>query len=368
MAAQFSLGIEQEFQLVERQTGNLSSSIDTILAKGAPLLGEKIKAETKQSCVELVTAICPTIEDVRTELRSLHALLTQVVEKEMLALVSAGTHPSALWQDQKTTERERYKKLVEEFQDIEHMLVIYGLHIHVCIEQREIAIILMNQLRTWLPHLLAISTNSPFWEGRYTGLKSFRSALWKPVLRSGLPEILVSWDHYTQYIEDLISVGCIESGKDIYWDIRPHPHFPTLEFRICDMPATPRDTLALAALCQALVTKLAWQQKRQIVLPALPRDYVEENKWQAMRYGLDASIIDFVNRRRIPMRDAIHELLDFIDDVIDDLGIRNEIQYLRTLLDDPRGTGADRQIAIYQQSNDIQKVTQYLIQQMLDAY
>ena len=368
MAAQFSLGIEQEFQLVERQTGNLSSSIDTILAKGAPLLGEKIKAETKQSCVELVTAICPTIEDARTELRALHTLLTQVVEKEKLALVSSGTHPSALWQEQKMTEQERYRKLVEEFQDIEHMLVIYGLHIHVCIEQRESAIILMNQLRSWLPHLLALSTNSPFWGGRYTGLKSYRSALWKPVLRSGLPEIVASWEHYLRYIADLTSVGCIESGKDIYWDIRPHPLFPTLEFRICDMPATPRDTIALAALCQALVMKLAWQHQRQIALPVLPRDYVEENKWQAMRYGLDASLIDFVKRRRTPMRDAIHELLDFIDDVIDDLGSRDEIQYLRMLLDDPRGTGADRQIAIYQQSNDINKVTQYLIQQMLDAY
>jgi len=186
-------------------------------------------------------------------------------------------------------------------------------------------------------------------------------------LRSGLPEVVASWQHYTRYIDDLVSLGCIENGKDVYWDIRPHPFFPTLEFRICDMPATPRDTLALAALCQALVRKLAWLHQRRITLPVLPRDYVEENKWQAMRYGLDASMIDFVNRRRVTMRDAIHELLDFVDDVIDDLGSRNEIQYLRVLLDDPRGTGADRQIAIYQQSNDINKVTHYLIQQMREA-
>lgn len=367
MASQFSLGIEQEFQLVDRRTGDLSPSIESILAKGTPLLKEKIKAEDKQACVELITDICPTIEDARTELRTLHALLTQVVEREELALISAGTHPNARWQDQKMTEKEHYKKLVEEFQDIERMLVIYGLHIHVGIEDKDVAISLMNQLRTWLPHLLALSTNSPFWEGRYTGLKSFRSVIWKPILRSGLPEIVASWQHYTRYIDDLVSMGCIESGKDVYWDIRPHPFFPTLEFRICDMPATPRDTLALAALCQALVMKLAWLHQRQIALPVLPRDYVEENKWRAMRYGLDATIIDFVNRRRIAMRDSIHELLDFVDDVIDDLGSRNEIQYLRVLLDDPQGTGADRQIAIYQQNNDINKVTHYLLQQMQAA-
>ncbi|HLG62316.1 MAG TPA: carboxylate-amine ligase [Ktedonosporobacter sp.] len=367
MASQFSLGIEQEFQLVDRHTGDLSPSIESILTKGAPFLKGKIKAEEKQACVELITDICPTIEDARTELRTLHRLLRQVVEQEELALISAGTHPNARWQDQKITEKDHYRKLIEEFQDIERMLVIYGLHIHVGIEDKNVAISLMNQLRTWLPHLLALSTNSPFWEGRYTGLKSFRSALWKPILRSGLPEIVASWQHYTRYLDDLISMGCIENGKDVCWDIRPHPFFPTLEFRICDMPATPRDTLALAALCQALVMKLAWLYRRQITLPVLPRDYVEENKWRAMRYGLDAAIIDFVNRRPIAMRDSIHELLDFVDDVIDDLGSRNEIQYLRVLLDDPRGTGADRQIAIYQQSNDINKVTHYLLQQMQDA-
>ncbi len=368
MAAKFTLGIEQEFQLVDRQTGNLCSSIDTILEKGGPLLGEKIKPEAKQSCVELVTDICPTIEDVRAELRRLNTLLMQIVDEEKLALISAGTHPSALWQDQKTTEREHYTNLVEEFQDIERSLVIYGLHIHVGIEKREMAIPLLNQLRTWLPHLLAISSNSPFWGGRDTGLKSYRTALWKMVPRSGLPEITTSWDHYDSYIEDLVSVGCIENGKDLYWDIRPHPFFHTLEFRICDMPATPRDTLALAALCQALVMKLTWLHQRQATLQVLPRDYIEENKWLAMRYGLDAPIIDFTKRRRIRMRDSIHELLDFVDDIIDDLGSRDALHYLRELMDNPHGTGADRQVAIYQQTGDINQVTQFLIQQTMEVY
>ena len=366
MADRFTLGIEQEFQLVDRRTGDLRSSIDDILARGEPLLDGKIKSESKQAAVELVTGICPTIAAARKELPALKALLKQVVEQEEMALISAGTHPSAYWQEQRTTEDEHYLKLEEELQDIERMLVIYGLHIHVGVDNKELAITLMNQLRTWLPHLLALSSNSPFWQGRYTGLKSYRTALWKPIPHSGIPDAISSWNHFEHYVDDLVSTGCIESAKDICWDIRPHPLFNTVEFRIFDMPGTTQDTLALAALCQALVVKLTWLHEHHMQLYVPPRDYVDENKWAAMRYGLDAEVIDFARRRRIPMRDSIHELLDFVEDVVPELGSQREMRYLRVLLTDPSGTGADRQIAIYEQTGNMHEVARFLMKQTME--
>lgn len=362
MPDRFTLGIEQEFQLVDSQTGELCSCIDTILEKGVSVLGEKIKSESKQAAVELTTGICPTIADARQEVSTLKATLKQIVMREGIALIAAGTHPKALWQDQKTTPGEHYEKLEDDLQDVERMLVIYGLHIHVGVDTNELAIILMNQLRTWLPHLLALSSNSPFWQSRNSGLKSYRTALWKPIPYSGVPEIMPSWNHFEHYIDDLVSTGCIDSAKDICWDIRPHTHFGTIEFRICDMPGTTQDVLALAALCQALVVKLTRLYEHNIQIYVPPRDYIDVNKWSAMRYGLDASVVDFARRRRVPMRDSIHALLDFVDDVVADLKCEHEMQYLRALLAAASGTGADRQLAAYQRSGDINQVTRFLMQ------
>jgi carboxylate-amine ligase len=213
--------------------------------------------------------------------------------------------------------------------------------------------------------MMALSSNSPFWAGRMTGLKSYRSVVWKRFPRSGMPEYIPSRSHFERYVQDLVDLGCIDNGKKIWWDIRPHAFFDTIEFRIFDMPATIEDTLALAALSQALVAKLVRLNERGQGVPAFPRDYIEENKWRAMRYGLDAEVLDFEHHRRLSMRDAIRDLLAFVDDVVDDLGSRQEFDYLQALLDDPRGTGADRQIAVYQESGDIQQVIQLLMEQTM---
>ncbi|HEY6539745.1 MAG TPA: carboxylate-amine ligase, partial [Ktedonobacteraceae bacterium] len=305
----------------------------------------------------------PNILAARLELQQTRARLLKLAEQEGLSLISAGTHPGGSWMEQLSTPDERYVELEEQLQDVCRSILIFGLHVHVGVENRELAISLMNQLRSWLPHLLALSTNSPFWTGRLTGIKSYRSVIWRPFPRSGVPEPYSSWSDYEHYVQSLISAGVIDNGKKIWWDIRPHPFFNTVEFRICDMPATLDDTLALAALCQALVAKLAWLHGRGLGMHILPRYYIEENKWQAMRYGLDGEIIDFVHGCSLPMRDAIGEMLDFVDDVLDDLGSRREINYLRMLLDDPRGTGADRQIATYRQTASIDAVIHYLIEQ-----
>ena len=200
-----------------------------------------------------------------------------------------------------------------------------------------------------------------------TGLKSYRSVVWRPFPRTGVPEVFLSWEDFLSYEQHLIETGCIDNGKRIWWDLRPHPVFPTLEFRIFDMPATLDDTLALAALCQALVVKLAWLYRRNMRVPVIPRHLIEENKWQAMCDGLDADVVDFARNRRLSMRDSTTEMLDFVDDMLDDLGSHQEIDHLRSLLDDPHGTGADRQVAIYQQAGNVEAVTKMLMEQTVEG-
>jgi glutamate---cysteine ligase / carboxylate-amine ligase len=367
MQPRFTIGIEEEFQMVDLQTGQLSPSIQTILEKGHAIFGEQIKPEMLRSTVELISDILPDIPAARKEMQALRAILACLVKEQGLALVSAGTHPTALWQNEQRSPYERYAQLEEEFQDVARSILIFGLHVHIGIENQAIAVELMNQLRTWLPHLLALSCNSPFWAGRFTGLKSYRTAVWKPFPRSGIPPAFPCADDFNTYIQTLIRTSCIDNGKRIWWDIRPHPFFSTIEFRVFDMPATFDDTIAIAALCQALVARLVWLNKRGLRLPVVSSHLLEENKWHAMHFGLDAEVIDFVQDRRLSMRDSINELLDFVNDVADDLGSNREISYLRSLLADPRGTGADRQIAAYKQTGSLTGVVQLLIQQTMQG-
>jgi carboxylate-amine ligase len=365
MTARYTIGIEEEFQIVDRNTGQLSPQIIPLLKKGAPFFGEQIKPEMLQPTVELISTIYPNILVARSETQRLRARLASLLAEEGLALISAGTNPGAIWMDQLVTPNPRYHELLEEFQDVARSILIFGLHIHVAVENNEVAISLMNQLRTWLPHLLALSSNSPFWAGRLTGLKSYRTVVWKRFPRSGLPDTFQSWSEYEHYVQTLISTGCIDNGKKIWWDIRPHPFFGTVEFRIFDMPSTLNDVMGIAALCQSLVAKLSWLHKQGKEVPIVPRNLLEENKWRAMRYGLDAEVVDFGRGRSLSMRASIHELLDMVDDVADDLGTYSDLSYIRNLVDDTRGTGADRQIAIYQQTGSIHAVYQYLMQQTL---
>lgn len=351
--------------MVERATGQLAPRISTILSKARPILGEHIKAEVQQSTIELISGVFPSVAAARHQMRDLRARLAQILAEEGLALISAGTHPSALWQDQPTTQEERYSVLEEEFQEASRSILVYGLHIHVGVADPELAMTLMNQVRSWLPHLLALSTNSPFWAGRLTGIKSYRSVVWRRIFRSGIPEMFPSRYSFEQYVQHLVQAGHIDNGRKIWWDIRPHAFYPTLEFRVCDMPATLEDTIALAALCQALIAKLAWLHQRHLSTHVLPRYFVEEHKWHASRYGLDARVFDFVQGRHLTMRESISELLDLVDDVLDDLGSRREILYLRTLLSSPSGTGADRQIRVYQKRQSTIDVINYLMQQTM---
>src|SRR5216684_467129 len=367
MAGRFTIGIEEEFQLVDRDTGQLSPKIITIMEKGLPIFGEQIKPEMLQPTIELISKIYPDIVVARQETRRLRGQLAILLAEAGIAPVSAGTHPEARWMDQPVTPSERYDQIQEEFQDVGRSILIFGLHVHVAVENDEIAVKLMNQLRTFLPHMLALSSNSPFWAGRLTGLKSYRAVVWKRFPRSGLPDAFPTLYDYQLYVQSLVKTGCIDNAKKIWWDIRPHPFFGTVEFRIFDMPSTLNDVMGIAALCQALVAAYSWRYKHSIEGHVLPRHLLEENKWRAMRYGLDAEIVDFERERILNMRDSIHELLDMVDDVVDDLGSRQDLDYIRQLLDDPRGTGADRQIALYKETGNLHAVTHFLMQRTMEG-
>jgi carboxylate-amine ligase len=275
-------------------------------------------------------------------------------------IVAAGTHPFSHWQDQKIDKNARYESIVEEDRTTARSLLTFGLHVHVGVPNPERAIQIMNAIRYLLPHVLALSTSSPFWLGVNTGLKSYRSEVFARFPRTGIPDYFESRGAFDRYVELLVRTGCIDDGKKIYWDVRPHPLFPTLEFRICDIPTRVDDTIAIAALFQAMVAKVNKLLDRNLTFRLHHKMLIEENKWRAVRYGLDGKMIDFGKGTEVPVRELVRELLEFVDDVIDDLRSRKEIRHIRTILD--RGTSADEQLRVWEETQDINAVVDRLIE------
>jgi len=248
---------------------------------------------------------------------------------------------------------------VEELQQLARSLLIFGLHVHVGMPDRATTIDLMNEVRYFLPHLLALSTSSPFWIGSDTGLKSFRTAVFRTFPRTGIPGHFGSWGEFESYVELLVDLKCIDNAKKIWWDVRPHPEFGTLEFRICDVPTRAKETIAIAALVQAIVVKLHRLYTRNMGYRMYRRVLIEENKWRAARYGLDGDLIDFGKRAEVPMRQLALELLAFVDDVLDDLGSRAQVSAILDILRD--GTSADRQLRVYRETNDLKAVVKHVV-------
>lgn len=366
----YTLGIEEEFQLVDRHSGELSSYIEPLLARAGPLFGEQIKAEYFQSMVELNSRVCADVEELRSELVRLRTMLVRLTRQDGVAIVSAGTHPFSPWLQQQRSAGEHYQRLEAHLQDIARSSVCFGLHVHVGIEDTEATFAILNQVRTWIPHLLALSSNSPFFDNRFTGFKAYRPVLWSQVFtRHGVtPGIFSSWHEFEVYLHRLVATGCISGSRELCWDIRPNPRYSTIEFRVCDMPAALEDTLMLAALCQALVAKVHWLYRRGRNLPVLSREYIEENKLLAARDGLDAQYVDFVHVRRLSMRNALCSLLEFVDEVSADLGSQPLLRRLHnSLASGTYLTGADRQIALYQETGDMQEIVALLMTQTLSG-
>jgi len=357
----FTLGVEEEFQIVDPQTGELRSHVSELLASSVPVLGDQIKRELHQSIVEVGTKICADVSELREEIFRTRRELANAAERVGLAVAAAGTHPFSRWQDQVLSPGVRYDSIVEELQQLARSLLIFGLHVHVFVPERAMTIDLMNEVRYFLPHLLALSTSSPFWMGRNTGLKSYRTTVFRRFPRTGVPDRFESWSEYENYIQLLVDLHSIDDAKKIWWDVRPHPTFGTLEFRVCDVPTRPEVAVMLGALVQAIVVKLYRLRIKNQGFRLYRRALIEENKWRAARYGLDGKLIDFGRRAEVPMRDLAIELLEFIDDVVDDLGSRREIEYIHTVLRE--GTSADRQLAVFHQTGDLKAVVQHLIQE-----
>src|SRR6201994_2158276 len=359
MRPTFTLGIEEEYQTIDPETRDLRSHIATeMLAKGKLRLEERVKAEMHQSVIEVGTRICRNIQEAQEDLFHLRRNMISLAEEHGLVLVAGATHPFADWRVQEIYPDPRYAQVVEDLQLVARANLIFGLHVHVGVEDREAAIRLMNSMRYFLPHILALSTNSPFWRGMKTGFKSYRAKVFEKFPRTNIPDSFSSYAEFESYVNLLIKTNCLDNAKKIWWDIRPHPFFNTIEVRVCDLPMRAEETLAIAALIQATVAKLYLLHARNQDYRQYSRALVMENKWRAARYGLDGKLIDFGKEMEVPERDLILEYLDFISEVVDQLNSHEEIAYIRRILE--MGTGADRQLRKFEETGDLKAVVDYM--------
>jgi carboxylate-amine ligase len=357
-----TIGIEEEYQTVDPVTRDLRSHIQAeIVKKGKLILHEHVKPEMHQSVVEIGTGICKNIKQARDEVRMIRQKMITLARQNGLRLSAGGTHPFAVWRDQEIYPDDRYKVIVEDLKMVARANLIFGLHVHIGVEDRETAIQLMNGARYFLPHLLALSANSPFWLGMETGLRSYRCKVFDKFPRTNIPDLYSSWGEFENYVNLLIRTNCIDDAKKIWWDIRPHPYFPTLEFRVCDMPMRLEESIALAAMCQAIVAKLYYLHERNQSFRHYSRALIMENKWRAARYGLDGKMIDFGKQTEVPARQLIEEILEFVGDVAGELGSREEIAYVHKIMEN--GNGADRQLRVYHETGDFKKVVDYMIEE-----
>jgi len=332
-----------------------------LVSAASPDIVEQVKHEMHQSIVETGTKICENVSELRIEMHRTRGELVAAAERAGLQVAAAGTHPFSSWIDQVISPGERYQNIVEELQQLARSLLIFGMHVHVAMPDKQTTIDMMNMVRYFLPHLLALSTSSPFWMGRNTGLKSFRTTVFRRFPRTGVPEEFESWSAYENFLSLLVKLNSIDSGKKIWWDVRPHPTFGTLEFRMCDVATKVEEAVAIAALTQAIVVKLHRLYTGNMSFRVYRRALIEENKWRAARYGIEGKLIDFGKESEVPMRDLAVELLAFVDDVVDELGSRSAVEYVHTILNE--GTSAERQLRVYQQTGDLRAVVKHLVEE-----
>src|SRR5678816_3301636 len=341
----FTLGVEEEYMVMDPETRELKSHEQKIVQEGQKMIKDKVKAEMHQAVVEVGTDICQDIDEAFVDVSTLRNTISAIAESLGLWVGASGTHPFSHWESQLITDHARYSEIVNELQEAARSNLIFGLHVHVGMETREMAMHIANSARYFLPHIYALSTNSPFWEGRLTGYKSFRTKVFDKFPRTGIPDYFETIELYDNYIKLLVKTNCIDNGKKIWWDLRVHPFFNTVEFRICDVPMTVQETIAIAALFQAICAKIYKLRSENLNFIQYSRALINENKWRAGRYGLDGYLIEFGKEEEINTRVLIYELLNFVDDVVDELGSRHWVNYVKKILE--AGTGVDRQLVVY---------------------
>lgn len=363
-----TIGIEEEYQIIDPETRELRSYITQFLSQDTMTLREReLKPELYQSQIEVSSRVCHNIQEAREELVRMRTLVCDLAEERGLKIAAAGTHPFSSWLKQEITPYQRYMGVAKDMAELARRLLIFGMHVHIGIEDRELAIDCMNVARYLLPHVLALSTSSPFWNGRDTGLMSYRSVIFEDFPRTGIPDYFASWGEYQYFLDTLITTGCIEDGTKIWWDVRPHPKYPTLEFRICDLCTRVDEAICCAAIFQAIVAKLWKLRQDNMTFRVYRKSLIEENKWRAMRYGLDGKLIDLGKQVELPARDLVRELVDwFIDDVVDELGSRKEVEYAYKIIEE--GTSAHRQRATYQRTGDFTAVVDQIIAETMEGW
>lgn len=362
-----TIGIEEEYQIINPETRELTSYVQQLLDSGRVVLGDQVKPEFMQSQIEVGSKVCANIQEAREEILRLRSTIGDLARQNGRAIIAAGTHPFSRWQDQEFSAGERYDDLQSTMQDAVRRLLIFGMHVHIGFGKdkrgRELTVNILNQLRYFLPHILALSTSSPFWHGRDTGMKSYRSQVFENMPRSGISPTFDSFSEYDEYIELMAKVNALgteatkkrgQGGpgpKDptkIWWDARPHPNWGTLEVRVPDMCTTVDECMCIAALIQSLVAKLLQLHSRNQSWRIYRTFLIRENKWRAVRYGLDGELIDYGREEEVPMRRLAAEIVELLDDVLDDLGTRKDVEYVHTICE--KGSSADRQIAVYRQA------------------
>src|SRR5438105_15072532 len=355
----FTLGIEEEFAIIDPETRELRSHIHEILEGGKIMLKEQIKPEMHQSVVELGTEICQSVIDARSHVIELRGRLAELAGRAGLKIASVGTHPFSHWHDQLITQGERYQERVKDMQLVGRASLIFGLHVHVGVADRERAIHVMNQARYFLPHVYALSVNSPFWVGHNTGLKGYRLKVFERFPRTGMPDAFESLSEYEDYCKLLVKTGCIDNPKKIWWDIRLHPFFNTLEMRVCDEQSRVDDTLAMAALIQAIIAKLYKLLRQNTTFRVYRRRLLDENRWRDVRYGIDGKLIDFGRETEVETRSLINELLEFVSTEVEELGSQREMAHIERIMRE--GTGADRQLATFARTHDMKAVVDQIV-------
>ena len=360
-----TMGIEEEYQIIDSDTRELKSFISEFLEKGAMIFKDQVKPELLQSQIEIGSNVCRNIDELEDDLIRIRSSLGNFVKKSGNKMAAAGTHPFSHWRDQVVTDKDRYHGLFNSMQYVAKRLLIFGMHVHIGVSDRNLQIDVMNQMRYFLPHILCLSTSSPFWLGEQTGFKSYRSIIFEDLPRTGIPENFDSYMNYESYVKTLVDSNTITNPSKIWWDMRPHHIFPTLEFRICDCVTRADEAIAIAALIQALVAKMIILKSNNQTWRKYRGSLINENKWRAMKSGIDSNLIDFGKQKEISFKDLFNEMMEFIDDVVDVLGSRKQIDHLEKIVNN--GTSADRQIATFNKNQSKIDVVDNLVLETLEG-
>ncbi len=342
----FTIGIEEEYMVVDRETRDLVPDLpDGLMPKLEDILGHQVTHEFMRSQIEVGTTVCDTVPQARADLARLRRSIADTCAEYGVAPIAASTHPFASWGEQQHTDKERYNLLAQAMGGVVRRLLISGMHVHVGIEDEDLRIDLMNQVLYFLPHLLALSTSSPYWQGHDTALKSYRTSVWRALPRTGMPDEFHSWPDYERHISVLIDAGVIEDATKLWWDLRPSARYPTLEMRACDITTRLDDTVTLAAIYLSLLAMLFRRRQENQRWRIYSRMLINENIWRAQRYGMDEGLIDFGRGEVVPYADLLDEIIELVEEDATDLGCLDEVLHARTIVE--RGTSSDAQRRVF---------------------